>query len=714
MISRRRYNSNWEDELFRAIKECKKVAENSSKDAYKILDFIKTSIIVANKNLDLSINEISKQKVRDAEMVITLTEQLTKIKTTFIDEYDDVKRLVDRKVSEANEFNITLFGRTKVGKSTLMEILTNGNGSSIGKGGQRTTLNVRKYKWKGLTIIDVPGFDAFQGDADERIAYEAAKSADIIMFMISDGQPEATEAEWLVRLKREDKPIICICNAKRTLDDELDMEMFLDNPNEILDDRSIHEIIDQFNDFVKDKLPNEHIEIKIAQLQARYLANKKEYASKRLALIKASRFGSIEREIVKIVINNGVSFRRKCFFSIIDIPLYNQYLELFENSSIAYHQYRIAKEKVNEFCEWQKDFVVEERTSLLNKIEQIFDNIISTVPNFVEDNIEKENFKILWEKHLNSFNVDAKTQNCYNVSVKKAENKINQLFAAFEKELMLKSKLLKDIKFHTYGTKIHDWKKTWQWSSCVAGVFSAIAVLVNVPVVGWIAGAAVLMFGIFSWLSDSRENKLRKARVETENKLRYSLNKSKIATKDNVYKAFQSNIVSGLLTDSYGRLRVIETTLLTLANSQRELGLKYLKHHSDISKSIILSALYDLGVEGLVLDHIDFVARIPGKKTIIGSSDKIVTSYSSKISEKLGNKEEVRVFRKSLSGNIYDKLRVLCCYFHLNVPMKVKTINNDGFNQNIVYVDINKNYSEEDNINLFLLQQILNVHIIRR
>ena len=45
-----------------------------------------------------------------------------------------------------SKFSITLFGRTMAGKSTLMEILTKGDGSSIGKGAQRTTLDVRKYE----------------------------------------------------------------------------------------------------------------------------------------------------------------------------------------------------------------------------------------------------------------------------------------------------------------------------------------------------------------------------------------------------------------------------------------------------------------------------------------------------------------------------------------------------------------------------------------
>ena len=71
-----------------------------------------------------------------------------------------------------SKFSVTLFGRTMAGKSTLMEILTEGDGSSIGKGSQRTTRDVRKYTWNGLEITDVPTF------------FSAASSATVILLNV--------------------------------------------------------------------------------------------------------------------------------------------------------------------------------------------------------------------------------------------------------------------------------------------------------------------------------------------------------------------------------------------------------------------------------------------------------------------------------------------------------------------------------------------------
>ena len=706
------YNKEQDSQLAKAIEECKKVAASSSKEAKENVAFIKDSIEKANKEIVSCIKDISKQKIRDEEILTSLKKQLTKIKTTFVSEYDEVEQLVDKKIKEANKFNITLFGRTKVGKSTLMEILTNGNGSSIGKGGQRTTLNVRQYKWKGLTITDIPGIDAFQGDTDDRLAFEAAKSADIVVFMISDGQPEATEADWLVRLKREDKPIVCLCNAKYTLEDELDMEMFLDNPDEILKDSRIKEIIEQFNNFVKEQLPNEHIDIYVTQLQARYLANKKEYAQKRQALLKASRFYIVEKEIQKVVIRNGISFRRKCFFSIIDSPLYSQSLALFENSNMAYLQFLIAQEKMSEFCNWQREYIDEERPQMIKRVDQIYEDVISSIPHFVEDNLERNDFGERWKKHVESMRLSEKIQDCYTSSVKKAKDKVDLLFKALETESKLQTKIISDISSDQKGSDIANWKRRWRWARIVIGAAGAAAAAI--PVVDWIDAGGALLFWIFSWLSDSREMKLRKARVEQERSLRHSLINNKRTTKDKMYKAFNSDVISGLLSDSYNRFSIINTTLLTLANSQRELGLRYLEHHTTISKKIIISALYDLGIRTSALDHIDFVARIPGKKTIIGCSDESLKYLSARISEKIGNKEEVRIFNRSLTGNIENQLRILKGYFHLQIPMKIKFIEKDDFKQKVVYIPIDTNLSAENETNLLLLQQILNVHIIKR
>ena len=113
------------------------------------------------------------------------------------EEHERLRQEVERKAQKLDTFHLTLFGRTMTGKSTLMEILTKGDGKSIGNGAQRTTRDVRSYEWQELTVTDVPGVAAFDGDCDEQIAHDATTDADLVLFMITDDDPQASEAEHL-------------------------------------------------------------------------------------------------------------------------------------------------------------------------------------------------------------------------------------------------------------------------------------------------------------------------------------------------------------------------------------------------------------------------------------------------------------------------------------------------------------------------------------
>ena len=115
------------------------------------------------------------------------------------------------------------------GKSTLMEFLTHGDGKTIGNGSQRTTRNIRNYKWNSLEVTDVPGIGAFEGQEDEIHAFDTAKAADLILFLLTDDAPQATEAEFFSRIIDLGKPVLCIVNVKTTINIDDDMELTLVN-----------------------------------------------------------------------------------------------------------------------------------------------------------------------------------------------------------------------------------------------------------------------------------------------------------------------------------------------------------------------------------------------------------------------------------------------------------------------------------------------------
>ena len=141
-----------------------KIAKSQHK---KLCETLKT----AKKNVDEVLGIFENSKYMDSSVTDSLANQLVEISKSF----DELEIKTGEDISNLRKslslFSITLFGRTMAGKSTLMEFLTHGKGDSIGKGAQRTTRDVRTYVWNKLSITDVPGIGAFEGEEDETIAF---------------------------------------------------------------------------------------------------------------------------------------------------------------------------------------------------------------------------------------------------------------------------------------------------------------------------------------------------------------------------------------------------------------------------------------------------------------------------------------------------------------------------------------------------------------
>lgn len=161
------------------------------------------------------IDRLKSSGLEDAQIGSYLAQQLGQVSREF--------SLVPYEIAEVLEtlpddtFTISLFGRTKAGKSTLVSILTKGDGSIIGDGMQQTTRKAEPFFWNGLKVIDVPGVSAAGdvGERDAKIALEAARQSDLIIFVIGDDSLQKETAGYLARVKELGKPIMCLVNIKK-------------------------------------------------------------------------------------------------------------------------------------------------------------------------------------------------------------------------------------------------------------------------------------------------------------------------------------------------------------------------------------------------------------------------------------------------------------------------------------------------------------------
>lgn len=696
------------ESLDEALEACNRANAEGYSDSKVYLQALKKSVREASEIIVDCINSMRRHHINDEELVNRIREQLLVVQNKFEQTYQETKASLDEKKKSSSKFNITLFGRTKAGKSTLMEILTHGDGSHMGKGGQRTTRDVRSYDWKGMSVIDVPGIDAWDGAEDDKLAEEAAIYADLILFLITAGQPEGTEADWLVKLKRMDKPVVCICNYKQSIDDERRLERFLSNPQLLAERMNVAGLVMQFNEFIHEHLPNEHVDFIVTHLYSKFASQQSKYADKKEALERVSLFDSVEKALINEVHKNGVLYRKKCYLSIIDVPIYQQMGQLFTFSNSSYSQYRLIQDKVNSFEKWCKKFNDDERSVLENVINQEYNKLRDSVPGFVETHLEDDDVNAAWTKHCSLFSIGYNIKKADKNTQQKLKKRVSELFSDLDKETKFSISFDSGSKLGNY--QITNWKRGVQWAGILGSTGMGIAAIIlgSTPL-GWAALSVTAVSTFIAWLFDSREEKLTKKRQELSQKLNEKIDKSERKTQREIRKHFDNTIIPNEET-TISRLKMLSRSMLSLANGERQLALGFNQNHKDITKMIITNILLSLGVSIREVDRIKTVARVPGRRVaIILDGEENIPCQLTDIVSKLGNKETINIIKLRPYRSKEEGVCFLLRYFGIHVKPLVLTVN-DG-QQTIVYL-YNKNYSLEQLDSIELVQQIMNVHII--
>lgn len=697
--------------LSKALKECRQISEEGYKKANEHINTLFLSISEVERIIELTCESVQNQRLNDSDLRNQLIEQLRSVQVGFSTAASKAREDINTKRQATDNYNITLFGRTNVGKSTLMEILTNGTGASIGKGGQRTTTDVRQYIWNGLSITDVPGIDAYNGQVDEELAERASRFADQIIFMITSGQPESIEAEWLVKLKRQDKPMLCVCNVKKTIATDKYLERFLDNPAEILDKERVSEAIQQFREFVSQELPNEDLPFITTHLQSRFIANTAQEESMKKALIQASRFEDVENAILCDVINYGKIYRKRCYISILDIPIFEQMTKLFAFSGQNFYNLVIYEEKQQGFKSWQKDFVKEERERIKNRISVIFDKIERHVASFVDEFAEAEDFGDRWNHYIEEQKLENKISSLIKTSYNKARRHIERTFNELNEELNISKSLFFRQTFK--GRIIVDWGKGFSWASGGLGVAAAVLVwLPGMQPIALVLGISSMITGGISVLWKSREKRLREYKDKKEKELRAYVREQKINAIKAADREYKKNVYYHLIKEANERFSVLMKSLKTLAWSQRSIGFIYMQNHIELTETTMSDILDSMGHKKITLFN---VARVPGKRTVLISDSEILNDdeIKKRISNRLGSREQILSI-KLMSPLLFSVNAFNDISAQLGSSLRDPKYSYDTFHDNeyliLTFKPLRDQSTEEENISL--LEQLFHTHIV--
>lgn len=599
--------SEQDAELQGALEQCREAAERGFKLAQKNVKEMARAVEAASVQLQDAMQELDGLEVRNAEALGEVRDQLQKVMV-------DLEQLQRLSVAELKErkkhlehFNVSLFGRTMAGKSTLMEILIRGDGSRIGKGAQRTTRDVRTYEWRGLHVTDVPGVAAFEGKDDENVAFEAASKADLVLFLITDDSPQPSEAECLARVRLLGKPVLGICNVKVATEEPDDLKLFLMDADAPFDKARLAEIRREFLSMADQYLTGLRIPFVYIHAHCRFLADRPHMRSQRSQLLKASRFSLFERELVRAVTGTGRFMRLKTFIDASLVPMMALSDQLLEFRAANSATGRVLNDKKRQVSDWIEGFRKESEQGIERFVDGTAAKLMEEIPGFAEDHYADANAGRAWEKLIKTHAIERKAKQ----RMEKILSQANGAMEEFLREISAELKLVSSIKAD--HIKMSGISNTKSWGRWAVGGLLAIA--------GFAAGGFLVAIGVgvvgfaLNWLVDrffeSRESKARKARAQLEEKLERHVEKMRRQLRKEMLDWFYGDLLKphayGLRSD----LQAMVTALFALADTQRDLAAVLMERQLDMNRQLIREALDFLGLAEWE-KKVAKVARIPG------------------------------------------------------------------------------------------------------
>lgn len=608
------------DPLEAALKKCRKTARRGYKIAKASLQESAKAIDKATMDLSQCLQAIEGNSVRTSVISHQLQKQLSEV----VNELEKLKRTSALELEERGQrldnFSITLFGRTMAGKSTLMEILTRGDGQSIGKGGQRTTRDVRSYSWNELEITDVPGIAAFEGKDDEELAFKAASQADLVLFLITDDAPQSGEVECLARILRLGKPVLGICNVKVAVEDKDDLRLFLRNPEKSFDQTRLGQLFNQFNSFAH----HQHgagiqVPFTATHLRSQFLAQQSQIASERDQLLAASRFDRIESQIIKEVVHRGAFLRVKNFVDGAVVPMMELTDRLLEFNAQNSSGWRVMNDKRLQFQEWGQKFRTHGEARINTAISKAMTTLRQEAHSFAEEHFEDHSADECWKKLVESRGINLKMEELSKELLNERQTELNEIVRELKSELPFNA-TFSDTS-HIKMDKIFDSKMALTWGTiAISGVLTIAAIGIASTPIGWGLGIAATATGIGgAWASgqiESGAEKRRRAREVLKQKLMEDIAKREQYFRQKLSHWFNQELlgegVNKLLTD----LDKVLSCLATLADAQCTLAWTLNDRQKALHRALVEEALVQLKTRNLK-DSIVDVARVPGQGTML-------------------------------------------------------------------------------------------------
>ncbi|TAF07120.1 MAG: hypothetical protein EAZ77_10825 [Nostocales cyanobacterium] len=463
-------------EFKQALRKCSKMANPAYKISIRYAKKIEIVIKNLNNNIQVMSQEILKAKGSEEFQFATKLKQIqSDIKTLSEDSLEDLVISLDKKRKHLKNFTVSLFGRTKAGKSTLRETLTRGNGNTIGKGSQRTTRDVKEYFWQGLRLLDTPGIEAYQGNDDTNKANDIIDQSDIVLFLSSDDSVQPGEFQAMAQLQQINKYFAVILNVKHDISNDLeDLQMFIDIPEIVFDEDRVSQHKHHIKNHIQQYLNLPNVDIVPIHAQAGFLSTKSEYQEYSNQLWELSKIEELYSLISDQIYTNGQNLRLSTFADSLEyfLDLINQKLAAAKSQLSV--QLNFMKQKQREiekiFTEVKKDGNLKikfECESLYNPIENQIGNFVDRYPDMDINGRQRE-----WKRIVNEKNIEETIKSYIEEIFSDLRGKLQEFEQEYEYDI---KNIQIDMEINFSNINQDDTGKFIKWAGVAVGAVGAAA-----------------------------------------------------------------------------------------------------------------------------------------------------------------------------------------------------------------------------------------------
>lgn len=596
-----------DNNLETTLATCKQVAERGCSMAKLNNDKLGKVLDSFTSGLD-RLKNISGGEAKIPQYLLQYLEDARKTRDNLNVLFSELNKSLADKQSNFSLFNVVVYGRTMAGKSTLMETLTRGNGESIGKGAQRTTLDIRGYTWNGLTIFDTPGIAAaaLEGREDERIAYQAAKAADLMVFMFTDDAVQQADAQAFLELKKLGKPIIVVINIKVSIPNNKVDKMVLRDLKKATNINSLDVKKNTFLDFIgANEIQRKNQKFIYANLHAAFLSQQGLDGKIAEELRNFSNIGEIEGTIVDEIINKGTFLQYKTFIDCTYKDTWEAVQQLqaqMRSCSIVLDNF---KDGVRRLSAQRVHFEQNAQARISSFVQNLERELHNMANSFAHANYDNEDAGDDWNRAIRRLDIEGMASNLLQEIAAEGEDMLTEFLEEFQGQLRYNQQV------HTEGI---DGIKIVDFASNVRlglGVLSLGLLFVN-PVAALVVGILSFFTGWF----ESRESKIRKAINKMLNRLNENVDDIVREVRNGLQKGFDQGIIRDYLGKAMDNFTQIQNNLQAFYELQCSTRNELNDNLLSMNKQVLEEACVHLGLNKLREKALR-MACIPGRAVLI-------------------------------------------------------------------------------------------------